>query len=152
MIVTFIIIFIILIILLKFIDIVEKKNIEGFESIVNSKCKQPSNEYRPTCDKKKIYDILSNMQNEISEIKYNAMREKAKSSDYDYDAMYLWYQNKLRSESSGQISNRKNAENYSKNAAKQIEKDKKAYEKKNRGAFEKEANKKINSVKPVKLG
>ena len=125
---------------------------EHFISNTNQECKVPSKKYRATCDKKNIYNILSNLETDISKIKYRVIREKTKSAEYDFDKMYLWYKNKLKEESDNKVKSKQAAAAYANKMNSQLENDTKEYEKKNRGAFEKKAQKQINSVKPVKLG
>ena len=85
-----ILLFIILFIVLSFANNYINFYSEHFVSNTNLGCKIPSKLYRPTCDKKKIYNILSNLETNISKIKYNVIREKTRSAEYDFDKMYLW--------------------------------------------------------------
>ena len=104
---------ILLSILLLFINKISNKYLESFRSDIS--CKKNPNVYKPTCDKKKkIYDILNNMETEISKIKYNVIREKTKSANYDFDEMYNWYKKQSNSSVSSAQKNREAAAAYAK--------------------------------------
>lgn len=147
-----IILFIILFLLLSFVNNYTKIYIESFKSNISSDCKPNAKSYNATCDKKKIYNILSELETDISKIKYNVIREKTKSANYDFDKMYIWYKNKLRDDNASKTNNKKAAAAYANKVNSQIENDLKKFDKKNKGKFEKDAQKKINSVKAFKLG
>lgn len=144
-----VLLFIVLFVLLLVTKSIGQRYIESFKS--GDICKKNPNVYKPTCDKKKIYDILGKMETSISEIKYNVIREKTKSADYDFDEMYKWYKNQTKSQSSQKESNKNAAARYAKNQEKEMDNVKKEYEKKNRDKFDKYALKKINSVKAFKF-
>ena len=78
-----ILLFIILFIVLSFVNNYMELYSEHFISNTNQECKVPSKKYRATCDKKNIYNILSNLETDISKIKYRVIREKTKSAEYD---------------------------------------------------------------------
>ena len=54
------------------------------------------------------------METEISKIKYNVIREKTKSANYDFDEMYNWYKKQSNSSVSSAQKNREAAAAYAK--------------------------------------
>ena len=137
--------FITMFLLLRFIKNFMTHYIEHFDSEL---CKKSSKIYRPTCDKKKIYNILSNMETELAKIRFNMAREKTKTAGYDYDKMYTWYKNKLESEKNQEAKNKAAAAAYATQVNNQIDNDLAEYKKENKAKHDKKAKKAIAKAKP----
>ena len=143
--ITSILLFASLIFLVIHISLFVTKQIEGFNS--NTLCKKKSIIYRPTCDKRKIYDILGDMQTDISKIKYNVIREKTKSADYDFDEMYKWYKTESRNKGSNDQQNKRAAAEYAKKQEAAIDNATEEYKKKNEKKYNKSSQKIMKSMK-----
>ena len=86
---------IVILLIILFIILSISKNYYEYEEYFTVNC-QTTTKYTPTCDKRQMYNILANLEGNLAKMNYKLNKLQFDSSQYDFNKMYLWYQEQLK--------------------------------------------------------